>query len=78
MKRAARALLPMICALTVAFSGCEAVGEKVNNFLENDANIGKNAPAVMGTLADPREFAESEELTEAEISEEEKAAARAA
>ncbi|MDE6592954.1 MAG: beta-hexosaminidase [Oscillospiraceae bacterium] len=78
MRRAAGVLLPMVCALTAAFSGCEAVGEKVNNFLENDSNIGKNAPAVMGTLADPRDFAQSEELAETEISEEEKAAARAA
>lgn len=80
IKRLLRTALPgAVCALAVTMSGCGAVGESVNNFLENDANIGKNAPAVMGTVADPREFKSSEEaVSEAELSEEEKAAAKAA
>ena len=51
-------LFAVICA--AALTGCSSVSESVNNIIENDANIGKNAPAVGITLT---------EITEAEVTE---------
>lgn len=44
--------LAAVCLCAAMLTGCEAISEAVNNFLENDANIGKNAPAVMGTISE--------------------------
>lgn len=63
----------VLCA--VMLTGCEEAAQAVNGFIENDANIGKNAPAVVGTLADFEKL--NEEAAEAEaakISPEEQAA----
>lgn len=57
----------------VLLTGCGTVGEKVSSFIENDANIGKNAPAVVGTIADIDEKNEVSTVTEKVLSEEEKA-----
>ena len=51
-------LFAVLCA--AALTGCSSVSESVNNIIENDANIGKNAPAVGITLT---------EITEAEVTE---------
>lgn len=51
-----------LCA--VLMTGCEAIGESVNSFIENDANIGKNAPAVMGTIGDIQQLNEEAEKAE--------------
>lgn len=40
----------VICS--VLLSGCSAVKDEFDQFIENDANIGKNAPAVGVTIAD--------------------------
>lgn len=54
-------------------SGCSKISDTVNNFIENDANIGKNSP-VVGTIGDIEainDAAEKEE--EARLTPEEKA-----
>ena len=72
-----RCLLPLLCVF--ALCGCDAVSEKVNAFIENDANIGKNAPAVMGSIADIEEINKAAEESErAEKTPEELAAEKAA
>lgn len=43
-----RLISAAVCA--VMLTGCGSIGEKVNDMIENDANIGKNAPAVGITL----------------------------
>lgn len=53
-------LFAVLCA--AALTGCSSVSESVNDIIENDANIGKNAPAVGMTLT---------EITEAEVTESE-------
>lgn len=57
----------------VMLTGCGAVVEKVSSFIENDANIGKNAPAVVGTIADIDALNDAATVTEKVLSEEEKA-----
>ena len=59
-------------------SGCGSVGESVSNFIENDANIGKNAPAVNGTIGDIEALNEEAAKTETEYESEEEKAAKAA
>lgn len=55
-------------------TGCSAIKESVNDFIEHDANIGKNAPAVMGTIADIDALNEEAARSEAaEMSAEERA-----
>ncbi len=67
---------PLTAALLSIFmlTGCESIKETVSNFIDTDANIGKNAPAVMGTIADIDALNEAaEEAEEAKLTPEEKA-----
>lgn len=65
-------------AAMLLFSGCSSVSETVNSFIENDANIGKNAPAVNGTIGDIEALNEEAAKTETEYESEEEKAAKAA
>lgn len=61
-----------LCVLML--TGCEQIKESVNNFIDNDANIGKNAPAVMGTIADFEQLnEEAAESEAAKLTDEERA-----
>ncbi|MCM1577319.1 MAG: beta-hexosaminidase [Ruminococcus sp.] len=77
VRRAKIAACAFLLPLMFMLSGCEALSEAVDSFLENDANIGKNAPAVMGSAASTELKSTETTVTERELSEEEKAAARA-
>ena len=65
-------------AAMLLFSGCSSVAESVNSFIENDANIGKNAPAVNGTIGDIEALNEEAAKTGTEYESEEEKAAKAA
>ncbi len=55
-------LTAILCAAML--SGCDEIEQSVSTFIENDANIGKNAPAVVGTIADIEQL--NEEAAESE------------
>ena len=57
------------------FTGC---AESIGEFIENDANIGKNAPAVNGTIGDLNVINEEAAKTETEYESEEDKAEKAA
>lgn len=38
--------------ISLSFAGCSQLADTIGDFIDNDANIGKNAPAVMGTIGD--------------------------
>lgn len=62
-----------VCCV-MSLTGCEAVTASVNDFIDNDANIGKNAPAVGGSIADIEALNQAaEESRQAEKTDEQKA-----
>lgn len=69
-KNTGKTALAALC-LCALLAGCSSVSDSFNNFLENDANIGKNAPAVMGTVSEIVTSETSAGVTEAQTAAEE-------
>ena len=67
-------LISALCA-ALMFTGC---AESIGEIIENDANIGKNAPAVNGTIGDINAINEEAAKTETEFESEEDKAEKAA
>lgn len=67
-------LISALCA-ALMFTGC---AESIGEIIENDANIGKNAPAVNGTIGDINAINEEAAKTETEFESEEEKAEKAA
>lgn len=65
-------------AAMLVFSGCSAVTESIGSFIENDANIGKNAPAVNGTIGNIEAINEAASKSDSEYESEEEKAEKAA
>ena len=67
-------IISALCA-ALMFTGC---AESIGEIIENDANIGKNAPAVNGTIGDINAINEEAAKTETEFESEEDKAEKAA
>lgn len=67
-------IISAVCA-ALMFTGC---AESIGKFIENDANIGKNAPAVNGTIGDINAINKEAAKTETEFESEEEKAEKAA
>lgn len=64
-------------AAMLIFGGCSSISESLDNYIEHDANIGKNAPAVNGTIGDIEAINEEAARTETKYETEEEKAAKA-